>query len=54
MWLTVGVDADRTGTKYLDGLDPDEKILLGDKILPDDRDPVLQGALRWLNGAAVR
>jgi hypothetical protein len=54
MWLTVGVDADRTGKKYLDGFGPDEEILLGDKILPDDHDPVMLGALRWLNGSTVR
>jgi carboxyl-terminal processing protease len=54
MWLTIGVDADRTGKKYLEGFGPDEEILLGDHIPPDDQDPVLQGALRWLNGAAIR
>jgi carboxyl-terminal processing protease len=48
MWLTIGVDADRTGRQYLEGFDPDEVIRLGDKILADDQDPVLQGALRWL------
>lgn len=51
MWLTIGVDADRTGKQYLAGLDPDEVIRLGEKILPDDQDPVLQGALRWLSRA---
>jgi len=54
MWLTIGVDADRTGKKYLDGLGPDEEIVLGNQILADDRDPVLLGALRWLNAAAGR
>jgi hypothetical protein len=49
IWLTIGVDADRTGRQYLEGFDPDEEIRLGDRILPDDQDPVLQGALRWLN-----
>jgi carboxyl-terminal processing protease len=51
MWLTIGVDADRTGKQYMEGFDPDEVIHLGDKILPDDQDPVLQGALRWLSRA---
>lgn len=49
MWLTIGVDADRTGKQYMEGFDPDEVIRLGDKILPDDQDPVLQGAVRWLS-----
>jgi hypothetical protein len=50
MALTVGVDADRNGKKYLNGLDPDEEIVAGNRILPDARDPVLQAALRWLAG----
>ena len=54
MWLTIGVDADRTGKQYMEGLDPDEVIRLGDKILPDDQDPVLQGALRWLSRATLQ
>jgi len=51
MWLTIGVDADRTGKQYFAGFDPDEVIRLGDKVLPDDQDPVVQGALRWLGRA---
>ena len=54
MWLTIGVDADRTGTQYLDGFDPDETIRGGDKGVPDGQDPVLQGALRWLSGLPRR
>jgi carboxyl-terminal processing protease len=54
MWLTIGVDADRTGKQYMEGLDPDEVIRPGDKILPDDQDPVLQGALRWLSRAILQ
>jgi hypothetical protein len=52
IWLTIGVDADRTGKKYLEGFGPDEEIPSGDKIQPDDKDPVLLASLRWLNGAA--
>ena len=54
MWLTIGVAADRKGRQYLEGLDPDEEIHLGNQVLPDDQDPVLQGALRWLNHATIR
>lgn len=54
MWLTVGVDADRTGKQYMEGFDPDEVIHLGDKILPDAQDPVLQGALRWLSSTTPK
>ena len=54
MWLTIGVDADRTGKQYMEGFDPDEVIRLGDKILPDDQDRVLQGALRWLSRATLQ
>jgi carboxyl-terminal processing protease len=51
LWLTVGVQADRTGKQYPDGLAPDETILARNQIVPDDQDPVLQAALRWLNRA---
>jgi len=54
IWLTIGVDADRTGKQYLEGFDPDEAIQPAGNILPDDQDPVLQGALRWLSRATVR
>uniref|UniRef100_Q025F5 Peptidase S41 n=1 Tax=Solibacter usitatus (strain Ellin6076) TaxID=234267 RepID=Q025F5_SOLUE len=49
MWLTIGVDADRTGKQYMEGFDPDEVVGAGDKILSDGQDPVLQAALRWLS-----
>jgi len=54
MWLTVGVDADRTGRQYLEGFDPDEMIRGGGEVVPDDRDVVLQSALRWLSGSPLR
>ena len=54
MWLTIGVDADRTGKQYMEGFDPDEGIRPSDKILPDDQDPVLQGACRWVSSAVLR
>jgi C-terminal processing protease CtpA/Prc len=54
MWLTIGVDADREGKQYMDGLDPDEAIPGAGEVVPDGRDPVLQAALRWLSGAPRR
>jgi C-terminal processing protease CtpA/Prc len=54
MWLTIGVDADRTGRQYIDGFDPDEAFHGAAKIVSDDQDPVLQGALRWLMGHPSR
>jgi hypothetical protein len=54
IWLTIGVDADRTGKQYMEGFDPDEVVRLGDKILPDDQDPILQAASRWLSRTAAQ
>jgi carboxyl-terminal processing protease len=54
MWLTIGVDADRTGKQYLNGFDPDEAIQGSGKIVPDGEDAVVQGALRWLSGGPPR
>lgn len=53
MWLTIGVDADRTGKQYLEGLAPDEWIKPSEKTGPDE-DAVLEGALRWLGRTGVR
>ena len=48
MWITIGVQADRTGKKYPDGFAPDEEIPVGDKGPPEDQDRVLQAGLAWL------
>jgi len=48
LWLTVGVQADRTGKQYIDGLDPDVLTRPTDTIVSDDQDPTLQAAFRWL------
>jgi carboxyl-terminal processing protease len=45
MWLTIGVQADRTGKQYLNGLAPDVAIPSGNAILPSAQDPVVQAAL---------
>jgi carboxyl-terminal processing protease len=49
MWLTIGVQADRSGKQYLDGLGPDELVAVGDNIPSDAQDAVLQEALKWLS-----
>jgi len=51
MWLTIGVDADRTGKQYIDGFGPDEAIRGAETAVPDGQDAVLQAALQWLNSA---
>jgi carboxyl-terminal processing protease len=51
LWLTIGVQADRTGKQYPDGLEPDEEIRLANTILPDDQDAMLHAALKWLSRA---
>ena len=48
MWLTIGVDADRTGKKYLDGLDPDEIVKGPNQPVSPENDPVVMHAVKWL------
>lgn len=52
LWLTVGVQADRTGTQYPNGLTPDVAIPGANAIVPPPVDPVVQSALDWLCGAS--
>jgi len=47
--LTVGIQADRNGKEYLDGLGPDELIPNADQAHSDEQDQPLQGALWWLS-----
>lgn len=49
MWLTIGVDADRTGKQYLNGLDPDEFVKGPDQPVPPENDPVVIRAVKWLD-----
>ncbi len=49
MWLTIGVDADRTGKQYLNGLEPDELIKGAEQVVPAGHDPVVQRAIQWLS-----
>jgi C-terminal processing protease CtpA/Prc len=49
LWLTVSVQADRTGRQYLDGLAPDEVFPATTHVTQPANDPVLQAALDWLS-----
>jgi len=48
LFLAVGIEADRTGKVYLDGLDPDTKIASPDARPAEDRDDALLAAEQWL------
>lgn len=47
--FAAAVEADRTGKRYTDGIDPDEKIESTPTATIDDRDPAVAAALRWLS-----
>jgi carboxyl-terminal processing protease len=49
MWLTIGIDADRTGKQYIDGLTPDEAFPAATEAMQPSSDPVVQAALDWLS-----
>jgi carboxyl-terminal processing protease len=49
MWLTIGVDADRTGKQYLDGLDSDETVKGPNPPVSPENDPVVMHAVKWLD-----
>lgn len=49
IWLTVGVQADRDGRQYPDGLAPDDSFPPSDNALPPSQDPVMQAAEKWLS-----
>jgi carboxyl-terminal processing protease len=51
LWLTVGVQADRNGKQYTEGLAPDEALPSASTALPPAQDPVVQAALNWLSSA---
>jgi hypothetical protein len=52
LFLCSGVEQDRTGKLYPDGLDPDEKIL-GPETRPDEaHDAALIAAEQWLGKEA--
>lgn len=49
MWLTIGVDADRTGKQYMNGLDPDETVKEPSQPVSPENDPVVVHAVSWLS-----
>jgi carboxyl-terminal processing protease len=49
MWLTIGIDADRNGKQYIDGLTPDEAFPTATQAMQPSNDPVVQAALDWLS-----
>lgn len=58
MVLTVGIDADRRGHPYLDGLEPDQRVPYRDDgtvpvSLPEGEDPQVVAAMSWLSDRAV-
>ncbi len=50
LFLCVGIEADRTGHRYPDGIDPDVKLPAPDSRPAEEKDPVLQAAEHWLAG----
>jgi carboxyl-terminal processing protease len=48
LFLCVGIEVDRTGHRYPDGLDPDVKLPAPDSRLKEEKDVVLQAAQDWL------
>ena len=48
LFLCDGIEADRTGKLYPDGLEPDAKIPVTDTRPVEEKDAVLQAAEQWL------
>lgn len=53
LWLTVGIQADRNGRQYIDGLAPDDAFPSATQAVAPARDPVVQAALNWLSRASL-
>jgi carboxyl-terminal processing protease len=52
LFLCVGIEADRTGHRYPDGLDPDVQLPAPDSRPTEEKDAVLQTAEDWIAGQA--
>ena len=53
LWLTVGIQADRNGRQYIDGLAPDDAFPSATRAVAPARDPVVQAALDWLSRVSL-
>jgi carboxyl-terminal processing protease len=53
LFLCVGIEADRTGHRYPDGLDPDTKLPAPDSRPTEEKDAVLQAAEDWIAAQAT-
>lgn len=52
LFLCVGIETDRTGHRYLDGIDPDVKLPSADSRPTEDKDAVIQAAEEWIAAQA--
>lgn len=48
LFLCVGIELDRTGRKYPDGVEPDVKLPAPESRPAEDKDPVIQAAEDWI------
>jgi len=48
LFLCVGIEADRTGRRYPDGIDPNVKLPAPDSRPTEEKDAVLQAAENWI------
>jgi carboxyl-terminal processing protease len=48
LFLCVGIEADRSGRRYPDGIDPDVMLHAPDARPAEEKDPVLQAAKDWI------
>ncbi len=46
--LAVAVDVDCNGKEYPAGVSPDQRIPIGERILPANEDPVVRAAVGWV------
>lgn len=53
LYLCSSVEADRTGKRYEDGIEPDVKLTAPNSIPREDQDAVLLTAERWLAQEAI-
>jgi carboxyl-terminal processing protease len=52
LFLCVGIEADRIGHRYLDGIDPDVKLPAAESRRAEEKDVVIQAAEEWIAAQA--